>query len=282
VPSFSVVVPAYNAQDTLAETLDAVLAQDLSDWECVIVDDGSVDGTRSVADAYAQTDPRFRVISQENKGTGGAYNTGVSAAVREWVTICSADDVLLPEHLRTMAAAIVQYPSADIITCNGYFWWPDGSRTLVYTEPADQTPRSWSIEDLFERCFFSVGACYRRSLFGLVGGYKDAYGEDYDFWLRAMSKGAHHQYIPAALALHRRTATQKSAARDRAYESDIRSITDVLGSGELTHEQARAAESGVRLRRSLIAEDRAVGVSKLYWRARRALASQVNRLRGSR
>jgi glycosyltransferase involved in cell wall biosynthesis len=184
-----------------------VLLQAFGDWECVIVDDGSRDGTKAIAEKYAYKDSRFHVISQENMGTGGAYNTGVSAAVGQWVTICSADDVLLPGHLSTMAEAAADHPSVDIFTCNGYFWWPDGSKTIVYTEQADQVPRSWTLEDLFERCFFSVGACYRRELFGRVGGYKDAYGEDYDFWLRAMAAGACHYYLPSALALHRRTTT---------------------------------------------------------------------------
>lgn len=282
MPRFSIVVPAYNAEETLAETLDAVLAQTFEDWECVVVDDGSKDGTRDLAESYAVRDSRFSVISQENKGTGGAYNTGVSAAQGPWVTICSSDDVLLSGHLQTMSQAIEQYPAADIFSCNGYFWWPDDSRTLVYTQPPDQLPRAWTIAELFERCFFSVGACYRREFFELVGGYKDAFGEDYDFWLRVMARGARHQYIPEALTLHRRTATQKSASRSRAYESDVRSIRGVLESGTLSASEALAAESGLELRRLLLASDEAHGPVRAYWRVRLGLAMRLRRLRTKR
>src|SRR5258708_1668380 len=98
-PRFSVVVPAYGAAMTLPETLDAILSQTFTDWECVVVDDGSTDETLRIANEFAARDRRIRAIHQENKGTAGAYNTGVGAARGQLIVICSADDVLLPEHL---------------------------------------------------------------------------------------------------------------------------------------------------------------------------------------
>jgi glycosyltransferase involved in cell wall biosynthesis len=100
-------MPAYQAASTLAETLDAIMAQSFSDWECVVVDDGSTDDTLLTATAYEQRDPRFRVICQGNRGTAGAYNAGVSSAVGDFVVICSADDILLPEHLFRMSASSI-------------------------------------------------------------------------------------------------------------------------------------------------------------------------------
>ena len=252
---FSVVIPAYNASGTLAETLDAMLGQRFDDWECIVVDDGSTDDTRAIAESYAGRDSRVQVIAQANRGTGGAYNTGVSAATAEWVTICSADDVLLPTHLESMAHAIEANPAIDILSCNGYYLRSDGSRTLVYPGRKGAVSRSWSLEDLFDRCFYSVGACYRRSLFERVGGYReDIYGEDYDFWLRAMAAGARHVYLPEALTLHRVSEGQKSTDRRRAYESDIRSITTVVESGTLSEQQAGAAQRAIRFRTRLISE----------------------------
>ena len=105
MPRFSVVVPAYNAESTLAETLDAIIAQTFADWECVVVDDGSTDGTLSLATGYAEKDSRVRVLHQGNQGSAGAYNTGVRAASGQFVVMCSADDILLPEHLSEMSAS---------------------------------------------------------------------------------------------------------------------------------------------------------------------------------
>lgn len=253
MPQFSIIIPAYNAESTLAETLDAVCEQRSPDWECVIVDDGSTDGTLAVAQGLAVAEPRFRIVHQENRGSGGAYNTGVRAARGDWVTMCSADDLLLPEHLRVMASAVDAAPGYDIYSCNGHYWFEDGRRESVY--PDSTLAHSWTMGDLLRECFFSVGACYRRTLFDEVGGYEERiYGEDYDFWLRAMAGGATHWYVPEKLALHRVSASQKTADAARVYESDIGSISRVLKEHELRPEDVAAAQRAVRHRQRLIAE----------------------------
>ncbi len=252
---FSVIVPAYNAQDTLAETLDAVLAQEYSQWECVVVDDGSSDGTLELARSYESRDDRFRVITQENKGTGGAYNTGVAAAVGEWVTICSADDVLLPELLSSMADAIERNPEHDIFSCNGYLCWCDGNRAVRYMEDAFQVEHSESLADVLTGCFFSVGACYRRSIWVELGGYREGiYGEDYDLWIRAMVAGHKHRYIPDRLSLYRVSPTQKSASFVETWRSDITIINDALKAPHLTREERKAGKNAILRRKSYIAE----------------------------
>lgn len=258
MPLFSIVVPAYNAESTLGETLDAVRDQESADWECVIVDDGSTDATLAIAREYSAQDGRFRVVHQDNRGSGGAYNTGVRAAAGQWVTLCSADDVLLPAHLGAMSRAIADSPGHDIYSCNGFYWYADGRRVQAY--PGSAPARSWTLSDLFRECFFSVGACYRRTLFDQVGGYEEgAYGEDYDFWLRAMAGGATHWYVPQTLALHRVSASQKSADATRAYESDIRSISRVVKEFGLGEDQLRAARKALGHRERLLAELAAPG-----------------------
>lgn len=252
---FSVVVPAYNAAATLAETLDAVLAQSFADWECVIVDDGSVDDTAAIAADYADRDARFRTLSQSNQGSAGAYNSGVSAARGDFIVMCSADDVLLPNHLAEMARFIDAEAGYDIYSTNGYFWMPDGSRRLVYPTGTRDEVASLSLADVVIVCFYSVGAAYRRGLFEEVGGYRlEVFGEDYDFWLRAMAGGARHRYMPEALSLHRVSATQKSANLERAYRSDIRLVTDLKNVARLSPHELDAADASIRERERLIAE----------------------------
>jgi GT2 family glycosyltransferase len=168
--------------------------------------------------------------------------------------------VLLPTHLESMSRAIDEYAGYDIYSCNGYFWFADGSRELFHGGEEASLQSSWSLEQLFRACFFSVGACYRRSLFDEVGGYlEDVYGEDYDFWLRAMAGGATHCYVPQALALHRKTPSQKSADLKRAYSSDIRSIASVLTAHSLSPAQVRAAKSAIRHRKRMLFELTPVG-----------------------
>jgi len=255
VPRFSIVVPAYNAEDTLAETLDAVLAQTFDDWECIVVNDGSVDGTEALARAYATRDSRVRVISQENKGSGGAYNAGAAAAVGEYVVLCSADDILLPEYMASMSAFIGAEPGYDIYSSNGYFWRPEQNlREPVYPPGIRDAVMSLRLADVIELCFYSVGAAYGRELFERVGGYReDVFGEDYDFWLRSMAAGARHRYTPQLLSLHRVSAAQKSANLERAYRSDIRLVSDLRDSSRLSVPELEAVDRSIRERERLIA-----------------------------
>ena len=131
-PRFSVTIPAYNAESTLAETVASVQAQSFSDFEIVICNDGSTDGTLALAESLAMSDPRIRVVSQENRGSGGAYNTAVRNARSDLIVMLSADDLLLPEHLAAFDAFIGENPDASVFTCDGYFEYDDGRR-----EPQD-------------------------------------------------------------------------------------------------------------------------------------------------
>jgi len=183
-PRFSVVVPAYEAETTLGETLDAILAQTFTDWECVVVDDGSPDDTLSIATGYAQRDPRFRVVHQSNQGTAGAYNAGVFSAVGDFVVLCSADDILLPEHLSRMSAFIDSEGGYDIYSSSGYYWWPGDYREVPDGLDEGREIHSLELSDVIRKCFYSVGATYRRELHADVGGYRPGvFGEDYVFWL---------------------------------------------------------------------------------------------------
>lgn len=251
MPRFSVVIPAYNADRTLAETLDAVLAQRFDDWECVVVDDGSTDATLAIASRYSDRDPRIRVLSQANKGSGGAYNTGVRGAVGEFVVMCSSDDVLLPDHLREMSVFIDANEPYDIYSCNGYYLYPNGRRELVYGPGAMRD--SLDLADVIRLCFFSVGATYRRRLFDSVGGYREeVFGEDWDFWMRTMAGGATHRYLSAPLSLHRKSSTQKSARLASVYESDIRLVEDLRESFALSKDELAAADESTLERRRRI------------------------------
>lgn len=254
VTLFSVVVPAYNAEMTLGETLEAIAAQTLPDWQCVVIDDGSNDRTLELARSFEFADSRFVVATQANRGTGGAYNAGVRTASGEWIVICSADDLLLPDHLLGLAERLRENPGFDIYSCNGLLRLEDGTEKLRYSGPEAQRPTSWSLEDLLVGCFFSVGACYRRDLFDATGGYREGiYGEDYDFWLRAMLAGAKHLYTPQVTVVHRVSRTQKSADHGRTFASDIRSITSLMESGGLSRREERVALAAIRRRQRLMA-----------------------------
>lgn len=103
-PAVSVIIPAYNQAHYLASALRSVLAQTLTEWEAIVVDDGSTDNTREVAAGF--DDARIRYIYQANQGLSGARNTGVRAAQGQFLAFLDSDDELTPEFLKTCVEAL--------------------------------------------------------------------------------------------------------------------------------------------------------------------------------
>lgn len=279
-PRFTVVVPAFNAAETLGETLTAIGAQTLQDWRAVVIDDGSTDETLEIATTMADRDPRFHAVHQSNQGSAGAYNRGVEATTTEWVVMCSADDLILPEHLEHMQAFMLAEPGYEIYSCSGYYLDPDGTRSPVHESVDGASPTSCTLADALLYCFYGVGAIYRRDVWERIGGYRlGVFGEDYDFWLRALASGATHRFNPEPLTVHRRSGTQKSANLEQAYLSDIRLISDLQANTTLSAEERIAAEQGIAIRHRMIAELHSPTL-KRYHDARQAIAEATARLLG--
>lgn len=102
MPKISVIVPVYNVQEYLAKCIDSVLAQTFSDYEIIVVDDGSTDNSGVIAAQYAARHPCIRVITQENGGLGAARNTGIEAAQGEYLLLVDSDDTIAPEALQVL------------------------------------------------------------------------------------------------------------------------------------------------------------------------------------
>ena len=117
MPRISVVVPIYDVEAYLAECLRSLAAQTVRDLEVVMVDDGSTDGSRAIAERFAERDPRFRVIAQRNHGLGHARNTGVAAATGELLAFADSDDVIPCEAYERLAGAL-DMTGSDFATGN--------------------------------------------------------------------------------------------------------------------------------------------------------------------
>ena len=106
-PSVSVIVPVYNAENTLRACVDSVLAQTTSDFELILVDDGSQDTSGSICDAYAEQDVRIQVIHQKNAGVSAARNAGMDQARGEYLLFVDSDDSIEPEMMDTVRSYAV-------------------------------------------------------------------------------------------------------------------------------------------------------------------------------
>lgn len=258
---FSIAMPAYNAEATIGAAIGSVLAQEGCDsWELVIVDDGSTDGTRAIAEAAAARDPRVSVSSQPNAGTGAAVTAAIERATGEFVVRLDADDELLPGYCATVSALIDAHPGFDIYASNAYRVLPDGRRTLFHTGPRFGRQMSLTTDDLLDASQIFVTTAFRRTLYAQVGGFRaEFYNEDYDFWLRCMMAGARHVYIPEPLALYRVHPGQKTADGVRIRTDDIAILRDAIASGGLSTAQVAHArhtiallEKNVKFRRAVL------------------------------
>ena len=112
----SIIVPVYQAEKTLSECIESILSQTMPDFELILVDDGSTDGSGDLCDSYAAKHDKIRVIHKENKGAAAARNTGVLEAAGEWICFIDSDDVIAPDFLEVLIHTADE-TGADIVSC---------------------------------------------------------------------------------------------------------------------------------------------------------------------
>ncbi|TGD82228.1 glycosyltransferase family 2 protein [Hymenobacter wooponensis] len=120
-PTVSVILPVYNQEPYLAETIESVLAQSFTDFELLILDDGSKDGSADIIRRYAARDPRIRAFFGPNAGRCEATNKLLAQAVGTWCALLDADDVMLPERLARQVAFHEENPEVDATSCHCYY-----------------------------------------------------------------------------------------------------------------------------------------------------------------
>ncbi len=173
-----VVIPAFNAASYLGDAIRSVLAQTHRDWEVTVVDDGSTDGTATVAAAF--TGPRIRLIRQANAGVSAARNRGLAATDADAIVFLDADDWLSPDALCTLAATVQGNPHA-VAAVGPYRRVPGPSRIR-------RPPSGNLLERLLVRNLFANGGhlLIRRGALDEAGAFHTGlrYGEDWEYWTR--------------------------------------------------------------------------------------------------
>lgn len=204
LPALTVVIPVYNGENFLRETLESVLAQSYPAVEIIVVNDGSTDRTLSVAGEFGD---RIRVVDRPNLGVSASRNVGVSTASTDWVALMDHDDLWEKEHLANLARAIARWPDADVCYSGGRELIPDSATGVFH--PAEVMPFP-SVADLpktlMERCAFIPSAtALRRSTLLAVGGFDSRYVnlQDWELWLRLLHHGAQFIHTPEPTLLYR-------------------------------------------------------------------------------
>jgi glycosyltransferase involved in cell wall biosynthesis/peptidoglycan/xylan/chitin deacetylase (PgdA/CDA1 family) len=221
--SISIIIPAYNAANTIIETLESVLTQTSPNWEVIIVDDGSVDETMTIANRFIEKDGRIRALTQSNQGVSVARNTGISHANFEWLLFLDADDWISPYYIERAVNLIASDPDVDAVHCGWVRIAPDGSRLKEMYAPhfSDMFPV------LAKTSPFAVHACIvKKSVAEMVGMFDASVKncQDWDFWQRVARTGAKFGAIKEVLALYRMQPNSLSSDRIQFYTDALRML----------------------------------------------------------
>jgi glycosyltransferase involved in cell wall biosynthesis len=186
---FDIVMPLYNKEQFVAESIESVLRQSFPDWRLFIVDDGSVDRSAAIAAKY--TNPKISLIRQSNQGVGPARNAGIRAGAAPWVAFLDSDDVWDADHLAELDALRSEFPDAVLIGCG--FRRFSGSRGPKGSSSGAGNRR---LAGYFAECarvgglFMTSSSAGSRAAIDTVGGFKPLPGnEDVELWARLALHG---------------------------------------------------------------------------------------------
>ncbi|MCT7982836.1 glycosyltransferase [Laspinema sp. A4] len=213
MPTISVIIPAYNAEKTIQETIESVLKQTFQDFELIIINDGSTDATLEIISSIK--DSRIQVFSFPNSGAQKSRNRGIEQAVGEYVAFIDADDLWTPDKLERQLKALEENPEAGV----AYSW------TDYIDESGNCLPGGHHFKftnQVYERLllgdFIGSGSnpLIRKEAFSQVGNFDESLlgGQDWEMWLRLASK---YQFtvVTATQVLYRQSAHSWSANLER-------------------------------------------------------------------
>ena len=233
----SVVIPCYNYGWLLAETLDSLLAQTYPHWECLLIDDGSTDATRALAEGYQARDARFRYMYQPNGGMSAARNHGLRLARGQYIQFLDADDLLAPQKFELQTAFLDAHPAVDLVYGDMRYFRHGAPGVL--SRSADMRDQRWMAEAdgqgkdlirlLVQQSIMVVNApLLRAALVQRVGPFSENLRsvEDWEFWIRCALAGARFHYDPSpgawAIVRVHPTSTSHNLLGMHTYEVKMR------------------------------------------------------------
>jgi len=236
-PQASVIIPTYNRGWIIKEAIDSILAQDYTDFELIVVDDGSTDHTSDVLVSYGDD---IKVLFQKNKGVSAARNRGIAEASGKFIAFLDSDDLWLPQKLTVQMEFFNQTPDAMICQTEEV-WIRNGLR--VNPKKRHKKPSGMIFKPSLELCLVSPSAVMiQRSLFDRVGKFDESLPacEDYDLWLRISCRFPVH-LIDTPLIIKRGGHDDQLSSRAGLDRFRIKAIEKIIKSGILSDDQNRAA-----------------------------------------
>ncbi len=213
MPNVSVIITTYQRSHLVAQAIESVLAQTYTDYEIIVVNDGSTDTIKEVLASFGE---KITAIHQENKGVSAARNTGIDAAKGRYIAFLDDDDLWLPNKLEKQIACLESDPNiglvySDMLCFNEKGVFPD---TWAKANPTPPVQQLWI---LFVRNFIPTpSVVVRRECLDKVSGFDETLTtcEDYDLWLRIIEKWSVH-FLNEPLVYYRRSANNSQSNEER-------------------------------------------------------------------
>jgi glycosyltransferase involved in cell wall biosynthesis len=192
-PLFSILVPTYNQAEFLPDALESLRVQSFSNWEAIVVNDGSTDDTKNVLERFAMFDKRIRIFHKENGGVATALNEALKQAKGNWICWLSSDDLFEPDKLKIHFDEFQKRPNAKFYHTL-YYGLNHATGQKVRLGQSDGRflpPKEDQVISFFYTNYVNgISICAHRSVFDVVGSFNPALrnGQDFDMWLRIAGK----------------------------------------------------------------------------------------------
>jgi glycosyltransferase involved in cell wall biosynthesis len=223
MPAVSVITPVFNVERYVEAAIASALAQTWRDFELLIVDDGSTDGTPGIIEGFAARDSRIRVLRKSNGGISSARNLALRSAKGDLIALLDGDDTWDPMFLESQIAILEAHPKIDLVTANarnlGGQWDGEPARPWPDVRPhPDLLGMIADEQSVFIMCVF------RRQVYERIGAFDESLrtNEDYDYWLRAASAGFRFFRNPQPLGGYRRRNDSLSSSAVNMLQGILR------------------------------------------------------------
>lgn len=250
VPTFSVIVPAYQAAATIGDALDSAFAQTMQPVEVIVCDDGSTDDLDAALEPYRD---KILLVRKENGGEGSAKDAAARAASGDFVVVLDADDAFLPQRIEALAFLAVERPDLGILTTDAFLESEGNVIRRAYTP-------DWSFEStdqrqaILQRNFIFSAAAIRRERLLSIGGFDPSarYAADWELWVRLILAGSRAGLVDEPLYRYRIGPGALSANRPKLVRGFLNAL-DTASSFELSSDERRILEHSRSERRRELA-----------------------------
>ncbi len=251
VPSFSVLVAAYQVERFVAAALESALAQTVAPYEIVVCDDGSTDGTARVLEPFGD---RIVYLRQNNGGESSAKNAAARAASGEFVVLLDADDLYLPKRLEALGQLASARPDLDILTTDAFVEIGGERARRVYAD-ASRFELGNQRRAILGGNFIHGHCAIRRETFLTAGGFDESlhFTADWDCWIRLILGGARVGLVYEPLAVYRIWEGSLSSSRVAYAEGHVQTLAKTAARDDLDPDERAVLERSLASRRRTVA-----------------------------